>query len=141
MNYIDLGLPSGTLWADCNYGASKPEEYGDYYSFDEAQSLDIKVPTIKQWKELINKCAWTWTTQNGINGRLVTGSNGNSIFLPAAGYRYVDDLYHAGSLGHYWSSSLTGSPNYAWEVYFNSGNVGRYDGDDRYFRLSIRPVR
>lgn len=33
--YVDLGLPSGTLWATCNVGASAPEEYGDYFAWGE----------------------------------------------------------------------------------------------------------
>lgn len=49
-------------------------------------------------------------TQNGVNGRKITGKNGNSIFLSAAGYRWDDKLYSAGSVGCYWSSSL--DPNY-----------------------------
>ena len=35
--YVDLGLPSGTLWATCNVGASKPEEYGDYFAWGETE--------------------------------------------------------------------------------------------------------
>lgn len=34
-DYVDLGLPSGTMWATCNMGASKPEEYGDYFAWGE----------------------------------------------------------------------------------------------------------
>lgn len=45
-----------------------------------------RMPTLKEMEELINKCMWTWTTLNGVNGYKVVGLNGNSIFLPAAGY-------------------------------------------------------
>ncbi len=100
-----------------------------------------RMPTDAEWKELINNCTWTWTTQNGVYGRKVTSkTNGNSIFLPAAGYPFVSSLFDVGSSGFYWSSSLdTGSPCDAWGVNFDSGNVYRYDGS-RYGGQSVRPV-
>ncbi|MBQ3990469.1 MAG: hypothetical protein II630_06465, partial [Bacteroidales bacterium] len=78
---------------------------------------------------------------NGINGRLFTGPNGNSIFLPATGYRRGSELYSAGFTGHYWSSSLySGIPNDAWLLSFNFNSDGcmgsLYRGDGR----SVRPV-
>lgn len=38
--YVDLGLPSGTLWATCNVGATSPEDYGDYYAWGETSTKD-----------------------------------------------------------------------------------------------------
>ena len=99
-----------------------------------------RMPTDEEWTALRTQCTWTWTTQNGINGRLVTASNGNSIFLPAAGIR--DDTYldNAGSSGYYWSSSIyTFHPNIALYVDFYSYNVNRYY-NDRYYGRSVRPV-
>ena len=100
-----------------------------------------RMPTKAEQDELRNNCTWTLTTQNGVNGYKVTSkSNGNSIFLPAAGYRYVSSLLYAGSNGYYWSSSLyTGGPNDACGLGFSSdgvgwGSGGRYDGQ------SVRPV-
>lgn len=102
-----------------------------------------RMPTDAEWKELMTKCTWTWTTNyngTGVSGRIVTAPNGNSIFLPAAGFRYDADLDYAGSAGYYWSSSLyTGSPYRAWYVYFFSGGVSRF-GYDRYRGQSVRPV-
>ncbi|MBO5013833.1 MAG: hypothetical protein J6C57_07310 [Paludibacteraceae bacterium] len=99
-----------------------------------------RMPTDAELTELREQCTWTWTTQNGVNGYKVTSKgNGNSIFLPAAGYRNGSSLYYAGSYGDYWSSSLTDSPSYAWYVFFNSGNVDRY-GNNRYIGRSVRPV-
>ena len=99
-----------------------------------------RMPTDAEWTELREKCTCTLTTQNGVNGQLVTGPNGNSIFLPAAGYRYSTHLANAGSLGGYWSSSLnTDRPYLAWYVYFNSDTVFGGNGY-RYNGLSIRPV-
>ncbi|MBQ7254325.1 MAG: hypothetical protein IJS30_06605 [Bacteroidales bacterium] len=99
-----------------------------------------RMPTDAEWTELRTECTWTWTTQNGVNGRLVTGPNGNSIFLPAAGNRNNTDLDYAGSSGYYWSSSLsTDDPGRAYFVYFNSVGVRRL-GSNRYFGFSVRPV-
>ncbi|MBO4986172.1 MAG: hypothetical protein J6C57_04185 [Paludibacteraceae bacterium] len=100
-----------------------------------------RMPTDAELTELRNNCTWTWTSQNGVNGYKVTSkSNGNSIFLPAAGYRGGSSLVYAGSYGSYWSSSLsTDSPNDAWNVYFDSGNVGR-GSDYRGGGQSVRPV-
>ncbi len=100
-----------------------------------------RMPTDAELTELREQCTWTWTNQNGVNGYKVTSkSNGNSIFLPAAGYRYDSSLYNAGSFGYYWSSSLyTDRPYYAWYVVFYSGGV---DGsnDYRFIGHSVRPV-
>ena len=188
--YVDLGLPSGTLWATCNVGANKPEEYGDYFAWGETEpkitydwstyrycngryytltkynnnssygtvdnktTLDLsddaaranwggswRMPTNAEQKELLTKCTWTWTTQNGVKGYKVTSeSNGNSIFLPAAGYRDDSSLDDAGSSGLYWSSSLgTDYPHNAWYVAFYSDYVGRYSYR-RYCGFSVRPV-
>ena len=99
-----------------------------------------RMPTKAEQDELRNNCTWDWTTQNGVNGYKVTGPNGNSIFLPAAGYVLEGTLVDAGSYGYYWSSSLyTGNPLYAYYVYFNSGYVDWY-GSDRYNGQSVRPV-
>ena len=103
-----------------------------------------RMPTDAELTELREQCTWTWTSQNGVNGYKVTSkSNGNSIFLPAAG-----QLGRAGSYGYYWSSSLnTYNLDYAWGMHFyyrsyvdyyksdvGRGNPCRYDG------LSVRPV-
>lgn len=191
---VDLGLPSGIKWASFNLGATKPEEYGDYFAWgetfpkedyswstykwcmngsgsqltkycskssygyngftdnktvldpedDAAAAANLggswRMATYAEWDELKTKCTWTWTTQNGVNGRLVTGPNGNSIFLPAAGYRNGTSLYYAGSLGYYWSSSLSTSyPYYAYNAYFNSDSVDWYYLN-RYSGRAVRPV-
>ncbi len=192
--YVDLGLPSGLLWATCNVGADNPEDYGDYFAWGETMPKDTydwstyqycngssytltkycsnsnygyngftdnlttllpedaaatanwgndwRMPTKEEWQELYNNTTVTWTTQNGVNGRLFTASNGNSLFLPAAGYRYISSLDYAGSYGSYWSSSLsTGSPDGAWILYFGSDNYGMNGYGYRDYGLSVRPVR
>ena len=100
-----------------------------------------RMPTDAEWKELITECTWTWTTCNDVYGRLVTSNtNGNSIFLPAAGRRIKDKLNYAGSYGNYWSSSLDpASPRNAKYVNFGSSGFDR-SGSVRCHGLSVRPV-
>ena len=98
------------------------------------------MPSTEQQRELINNCTQTWTQQNGVNGILVTGKNGGQIFLPAAGYRWGDYLYDAGSYGDYWSSSLSpGGDYYAYYLYFDSGSWYWYNYD-RNVGHSVRAV-
>ena len=193
-DWVDLGLPSGTLWATMNVGASAPEDYGDYFAWGETASKDNydwstykwcngsnttmtkycihsnygyngftdgkteldpeddaayvnwgpswRMPTTEQQRELVENCTWTWTQQNGVNGRLVTGPNGNIIFLPAAGYRWDESLYNAGSGGYYWSRTLDSSySDYAFYLNFYSDGVYWYSGYDRNYGHSVRAVR
>ena len=103
-----------------------------------------RMPTDAEWTELRENCEWTWTSDyngTGVAGRIVTSKiNGNSIFLPAAGFRYNDVLYYVGRYGYYWSSSLnTDYPYYAWVVYFNSDYVYR-NNIYRFYGQSVRPV-
>ncbi len=99
-----------------------------------------RLPTKAELEELKNKCTWRWTTQNGVKGYKVTGPNGNSIFLPAAGYRYGSSLRSAGEYGYYWSSTpYESGSNGAYRLYFSSGGqsvgwIGRSYG------RSVRPV-
>ena len=99
-----------------------------------------RMPTKAEQDELRNNCTWTWTIQNGVNGYKVTGSNGNSIFLPAAGYMNKGTLHDAGSECDYWSSSLfTGYPGYAYYAYFYLDYVG-WSHYERNYGRSVRPV-
>ncbi len=194
--YVDLGLPSGTLWATRNVGASTPEDYGDYFAWGETESKDYyhsdnytwfvegsgidywitkycndstegyngfvdnkmeldpeddaayvnwgpswRMPTKEQQDELRESCTWTWTTLNGVNGYQVAGPNGNSLFLPTAGYRAASSLYAAGSYGCYWSRTLYSSdPSGAYIVGFDSEGVdwGAGSRDDGF---TVRAVR
>ncbi len=128
--YVDLGLPSGTLWKDKNQSG--------FYTYDEAvRTFSGKLPTKEQWEELKAFCEWTWTG----SGYKVTGENGNSIFLPAAGYRsFVDgNVGGVGSRGLYWSSTPNDS-EYAWNLHFYSFEVLMYGGN-RPHGLSVRLVQ
>ena len=99
-----------------------------------------RMPTYDELNELKTKCTTTWTSLNGVKGRLVTGPNGNSIFLPAAGHRYYSSLYDAGSIGYYWSSSLdTSDPIDGKYLVFYSSNF-YMDYNHRFFGQSVRAV-
>jgi len=99
-----------------------------------------RMPTLDEIKELLVNCTWTWTTQDGKNGYEVKGTNGNSIFLPAAGYRRSSELNGAGSRGDYWSSSFsTACSAYDRDLTFVSGARGWSD-DSRYYGFTVRPV-
>ncbi len=194
--YVDLGLPSGLLWATCNIGADSPEEYGDYFAWGETQpksdyswstyqyangtsytdpqltkycsnsnygyngftdnlttllpeddaattnwGTDWRMPTIEEWQELFQYTTHIWTTLNGVHGGLFTATNGNSLFLPAAGFRRDDILDDFGTRCDYWSSSLnTDSPNCARGITFFSYASG-LDNCFRCYGQSVRPVR
>lgn len=158
--YVDLGLPSGTLWATCNIGAEKPEEYGDYFAWGEVEPKtefttenykygtpnlmstgalflykycsdsnfgDVdnlkelnseddaasqkwggqwRMPTVIEQDELRDYCVWSKETLNGINGYRIVGPNGNSIFLPNAGWINSSGICFQGERFGYNSSHL-----------------------------------
>lgn len=187
--WVDLGLPSGTLWATMNVGADSPEEYGDYFAWgetttkstynwstyklckgyentmtkyckssscgtvDNKTTLELsddaayvnwgsswRMPTKAEQNELRTECSLTKTTQNGVEGYKVTSrTNGNSIFLPAAGYRNNSDLNDAGSNCNYWTSSLYEYNSYSYYAYRWYSSSG-LDRSSRYYGCSVRPV-
>ena len=98
-----------------------------------------RMPTFEEMQELIDRCAWTWTTQNGVKGFKVIGPNSNSIFLPAAGYRSVSSFVYAGEKGCYWSSTPYVSNTYI-AYRFEFDGVLNMDDRSRIYGQSIRPV-
>lgn len=97
-----------------------------------------RTPTAEEWMELYQKTSSVWTSRNGVNGRLFTGRNGNTLFLPAAGYRLDDQFIYVGKYGNYWSNALNVAyPSRAWGFNFNAGDYGK--GYSR--RCSGQPVR
>lgn len=177
---VDLGLPSGTKWANCNVGATKPEEYGGHYAWGETEEKEVYsqdtymyykndeyvnigsdisgteydvahvkwggnwvMPTLDDIKEFLDNCTSEWTTLNGVNGMKFTSKiNGNSIFLPAAGYRWNEEFDYVGTDGFYWSSTRTPDGSYsAYNLYFFSGLALWYNnGTYRGYGQSVRPV-
>lgn len=95
-----------------------------------------RTPTEAQWRELKDKCNWSWTG----SGYKVTGPNGQSITLPAAGLWDGSSSVPAGYYGHYWSSSLfTDNPYDAWVINFSSEDRYVYS-NYRYYGFPVRPV-
>ena len=201
--WVDLGLPSGLLWARCNVGATTPEEYGNYYAWGEIRtkseyswetyaygdydsesgnytytmykynteedygSVDNKttleadddaasvvlgggarIPTADEWQELLDNTTAEWTTVNNVSGiKLTSKTNGNRLFLPAAGQRYDSELDDLGEIGGYQSASLyTYSPRCAWDMCFSSSDFSSLDFLDVDFGYrsdghSVRAVR
>lgn len=195
---------NGPYWAECNVGATKPEEYGYYFwwgdtvgyarndsdtgwvssrtgasfsfssgncptygkttaQLQSAGYIDAtgnlvakydaatahlgapwRMPTDAEFAALINNCTTTWTTRNGVYGRLVTGKGAfstKSIFLPAAGNGRDSYLHSLGLYGDYWSSTPGSGSYYAWVLYFDSKNFYRDDYGYRHYGVPVRPLR
>ena len=194
----------GPYWAECNVGATQPEESGYYFwwgdtvgykrnadnkgwiSVKDSSSFSFRkedcptycksdselvaagyidltgnlvvahdaatthlgtpwrMPTTVELSSLVRNCETTWTTRNGVYGRLVTGKGNyasNSIFLPAAGYGYNANVNGFGTIGYCWSASSNSSySNATGHVYLNSV-VLSYGNCDRFHGLTVRPLR
>ena len=134
VEWVDLGLPSGRLWAK--------ENAPGFYNWDEAnKQFGRFLPSGTAMAELYEECDWEWDGSK--KGYLVTGPNDNSIFLPAAGYKDTDgDVSCVGTVGEYWTScpSKT-SQTSARYLYFGSGGVDPLDGGRRAYGFSVRPSR
>ncbi len=195
---------NGPYWAECNVGATKPEEYGYYFwwgdtvgytntgsvwiSVSDGASISFsdsgtaastngkdnselqsagwidstgnlvaahdaatahlgspwRMRTSDEIQALVDNCTTTWTTRNGVYGRLVTGKgdySARSIFLPAAGYGYGSSRRDSGSRGCCWSSAPdSDNLGYAWRLHFISSSFSR-DDSGRCYGQSVRPVR
>ena len=128
--YVDLGLPSGTLWR-------VPPKIHVHYTWDEAKSGGDEIPSQGQWEELIRYCKWIW---NG-SGYNVTGSNGNSIVLHANGGSDCDGKIHSIlEVGFYWSSTTDGSDS-AYVLAFDSNEAKWFLNHNRCARLSVCRVQ
>ena len=196
-DYVDLGLPSGTLWATMNVGASKASDAGLYFQWgdtsgytadqvgtgegqkmfasdwsdykwsidgsstnfskyntagstleleDDAAHVnwggDWHIPTPTQIKELIDNTTSTWTTQDGVNGRLFTSKKdaSKSIFIPAAGYAWDGSVRDSGGVGDVWSSMLYADDVSSGQYLgFSSGDVS-LSLSSRYYGFSVRGV-
>lgn len=164
--YVNLGLPSGTLWSDRNLGANNKYDDGSLYEWGgitpiTLQPLQTKenynniigtpydaasvtlgdkwcLPSEKQMNELIANCKWEWQNENG--GYLVIGPNGNSIFLPAAGCVLSNTIKYRGEFGYYWTGdSHPRNPSFAQELLIGIGQINIESGRKNVGR-SIRAV-
>lgn len=136
---VDLGL--SVKWASCNVGAYSSESYGSYYTWSETKNIDFsdnwRMPTASEMRELRDNCDWKWTNEKGIYGYRVTGKNGNSIFLPASGFKLNNRTFDEGSYGYYWSSGSGSQANY---LEFNSYDYD-INGSEPTYGCTVRPVR
>ena len=100
-----------------------------------------RMPTYNECLELVEQCSWKWTEVDGVKGNAVTGPNGNTIFLPAAGFRQGDALYMNGVYGYIWCGT-----SYANELNFYAYNMSYFNGpadvywENRSIGQNIRPV-
>ena len=197
VEYVDLGLPNGTLWATHNVGANSPEELGDFFAWGETapkanyvwegtawlyvengkkriskyntdsqygevdnkteldpeddaayvnMGAEWRMPSQADIDELLENCTWEWTQLNGVNGQMVTGPNGNTIFLPAGGERMGTNIFNVGEAGNYWSRSLyvlnetVSYPTAAYKIYLTDTGLTR-NSADRNCGFPVRAVR
>ncbi len=189
--WVDLGLPSGTLWATCNVGADSPEEFGDYFAWGETEPKETyewsnykwckgakdrltkywdyshstyidptelepgddaatvnwgkwwRTPSWEEFNELCDNsiCKWKWTQINGVNGMLVTGPNGNTLFLPAGSNQNGTNIPAAGEIGVLWTRTVYRYQTiYAGYLLFKSNGFG-LSHMKRYIGCPVRPVR
>ena len=196
--YVDLGLPSGTLWATHNVGANNPEDLGDYFAWgetapkanyawgntawlyvengqkriskyntksqygevdnkteldpeDDAAYVNMgsewRMPSKADIDELVENCTWEWTQLNGVNGVMITGPNGNTMFLPAGGDRLDNDIDDLGVIGNYWTRSLyvlnatVSFPTSAFKLYFGTDIELSWNAAERHCGFPVRAVR
>ena len=97
-----------------------------------------RIPTKAEWQELLDNTTAEWTMQSGVYGSRFTATNGNGLFLPAAGHWNDSELCYAGELGYYWSSSLLGATSARCMVIRSDHQYEA--GTDRYRGLSVRAV-
>lgn len=146
--FVDLGLPSGRLWAKTNYGAYSDGDDGEYINWNDRIIVsqnwgsDWGVPSYDDILELYNNCDYYWKRNNkDVLGCYFKGKNGNSIFLPTSGYWIIHSYGTLGRL-YYWTDTKSNTPNYA-----HCLTGGRDDGlnpndifDYTQYLLPIRPV-
>lgn len=164
---VNLGL--SVNWCDRNLGAERPEQVGHYFGYGdisgeavwqangEYQQQDIygtdydpayvywsegwRMPTSSEIQELVTRCFWRWGKQNGVEGFIVTGRGGASIFLPCSGHMMDAQIYYAESRGYYWSGMVSSrNENFAQALFFYKGNKMIKDYRN-FYGFVIRPVK
>ena len=150
-DFVDLGLPSGTLWAKCNIGATVETGYGNYYMYGKGTTqynygdtpyagtedpLDATkdtatqvvgdgwhMPTKAQWEELIANTTRETVTINEVLGAKFTAQNGNYIFLPFGGCYDTNGDKLSNTFADYWSCTPAPSSSNAYELYIGSNRA------------------
>ncbi len=163
---VDLGL--SVKWRNCNLGANTSQDFGDFYQWgeipdsitqenhitDEAYAYlqyaqndvsqmllgsEWSTPTLDQFKELMEKCNWVWVETQEASGYKVTGRNGNSIFLPAAGKMFMDRENYVNQKGYYWIQTNSNDYKCVNYLYFDESDIDLCY-EPYVIRQSIRPV-
>lgn len=160
---VDLGLPSGTLWADRNVGATSPTEYGGLYRYgapktrmdgsnSEVSNLSIiigtsndvamvnlgfdwRTPSREQAEELISNCKITNEVIKGVKVKKFIGPNGNHILFPLAGTMYSYGRSQAGDFGLY----MLGDKFFDFSIDYDKVHVWKFDYETGW-GLSVRAV-
>lgn len=175
---VDLGL--SVRWADCNVGATSPEQFGSLFTIGDPYCQNTEcdealfpkknytktqndmayvnwggnwhLPTTAEIEELVLKCTWREISQNGIKGCLVTGVNGNSIFLPYTGRARKGEERTAYSgysgfdvvEGSYWSGEKTALGGFVFLSFYKctDGSIKKdvWSSVLQSFRMSVRAV-
>lgn len=139
---IDLGLPSGKKWSCCNVGAEHPHGYGNYYAWGDIDAKDyfssnytnkwiddtatknqgakFRMPTREELEELMQNCKKEHATIQGTEGIILTGRNGNKIFLPFSGHRWIDKTYARNIYAFYTTTSKV-TDNTIWMMAISNG--------------------
>lgn len=129
--FVDLGLPSGRLWAT--------ENAPGFYTFDEAvDTFGELLPKGSAMVELIEESEVSWNREK--KGLDIIGPNGNTIFLPADGYRWEIEVNNVKLEGDYWTR-MPNSQASARGLNFSSGGVYPLSSYDRSLGFSVRPCR
>ena len=156
---IDLGLPSGTLWADRNVGAESTEAYGGLFRYGNkgkmggqgcpkenivGTKLDVatqkmgrnwRMPTAAELTELWENCTHYYDVVKGQPGFRLYGPNGNALFLPLTGMMYNYGRSSAGDFGFYQSGEITDS--WMYQVGFEVITLNLWQKDDDTFKCQM----
>ncbi len=164
---VDLGL--SVMWADHNVGANHSNEIGRFFGYGDVDGNETsnfiqryatgdisgtehdpaysfwgqgwRMPTSEEMTELCERCSWKWVKKSGVNGFLVTGKRGQSIFLPVTGMKSNGEMQFEGVRGYYWTGETSeGSTDYAYTLFFYKGGklIKNYK---KFYGFVIRPVK
>jgi hypothetical protein len=142
--YFGWADPTGTKTSTSNndYPGANPPQNICGTEYDAAHvhwGGSWRLPTREEQLELVNNCEWTHTSRNGIQGYRVTGPNGNSIFLPAAGGRIGTEIMYRVSGADFWSGTLSGNTDEAYYMWFYGG-IQAVEDLPRHYGFAVRPV-
>ncbi|NDV60391.1 hypothetical protein D0T85_20075 [Bacteroides sp. 519] len=164
---VDLGL--SVKWARFNVGAKNATDFGGLFGFGDLSGCNnsinvgdypttadtyktaydianvvysgkVTLPTAADFEELFAICTSEWTEQDGVTGFKLTGPNGNSIFLPAAGSRTMNEVTDQGAKGIYMTGTVNPSnTDFALSYEFTSAMQSKTT-TARYQAIAVRPV-